>query len=85
MYEEDSEVLGNIRDKIKELMWEAKDIVDQYDVGGPNIKARANAYWFPHISMALDTDHDYVGGSMCSLQDTIDEIKEWHSENPQDD
>lgn len=36
---------------------------------------RAKAYWLAHIRCALDNDHDYVGGSMVTLQDTIDELE----------
>lgn len=58
-----------IKDQIKELLNEALDLVPE---GGA--KARAKAYWYPHIITALDNDHEYMGGSMCSMQDTLEEF-----------
>lgn len=58
-----------IKDQIKELLEEAISLVPSAE------SDRAESYWYAHISMALDEDHDYLGGSMCSMQDTINE---WH-------
>ena len=56
--------------EIKELLEEAIDLVPDH------ARARAESYWYAHISMALDEDHGYMGGSMCSMQDTIEEWDE---------
>lgn len=58
-----------IKEQIKELIDEALDLVPE---GG--VKARARAYWYPQIVMALDNDHEYMGRSMCSMQDTLEEF-----------
>ena len=36
---------------------------------------RAESYWIAHVITAVSNDHGYLGGSMVSLQNTIDEIK----------
>jgi len=36
---------------------------------------RAKAYWWAHIRCALDNDHEYLGGSMFTMQDTINELE----------
>ena len=56
-----------IKEQIKELLEEAISLVPSGE------RARAESYWFAGISIALDEDHDYLGGSMCSMQDTINE------------
>lgn len=56
--------------EIKELLEEAIDLVPDH------ARARANAYWHAHISTSLDNDHDYMGGSMCSMQDSLEEFDE---------
>jgi hypothetical protein len=58
-----------IKEQIKELIEEAISLVPSVE------RHRAESYWFAEISIALDEDHDYLGGSMCSMQDTINE---WH-------
>tara|TARA_S200000501_G_scaffold321758_1_gene317352 strand:- start:297 stop:524 length:228 start_codon:yes stop_codon:yes gene_type:complete len=65
-----------IKEQIKELLEEAIDLVPDH------ARARAESYWYPHISMALDEDHGYIGGSMCSMQDTIEE---WEDEDEDDE
>lgn len=66
-----SERLYEIKDEIKELMKEAKSILQHTD---ERTWARAKSYWYAHIVSALDKEHDYMGGSTVTMQDTIDEI-----------
>lgn len=70
-----AERLGEIKDEMKQLAQEAIDMVRRlgYD---SQIYNRAKGYWYAHIVMALDKEHDFLGGSMCSMQDTIDELTE---------
>jgi hypothetical protein len=35
---------------------------------------RAKGYWIAHIKTALDKDHDYLGGSMHTAQDTVNSL-----------
>jgi hypothetical protein len=36
---------------------------------------RAERYWIAQILTALDNDEEYVGGSMFTLQDSINKLK----------
>lgn len=63
--------LLEIKDEIKELVGEAQEIVK-----GTRAEVRATAYWYPHILLALDKESEYLGASMCTMQDTIDELTE---------
>ena len=35
---------------------------------------RAESYWLAHARMAITHQHSYLGGSMVSMEDTIEEI-----------
>jgi hypothetical protein len=63
--------LQEIKDEIKELVEEAMEIVSD-----TNERSRAEAYWYPHLLMALDDEHTYMSNSMCHLQSTIDTLEE---------
>lgn len=63
--------LEQIRDEIKELVYEAKQLMR--DEGGIAYE-RAKSYWVPHILGALDKENEYCGGSMINMQDSIDEL-----------
>jgi len=69
---EDIERMVEIKDTIKELVEEALQILDRKSIS----YSRAESYWYPHILMELDSDHQWLGGSMCTMQDTIDEMSE---------
>ena len=64
-----------IKEQIKELLEEAISLVPSPE------RDRAESYWFAEISIALDEYHDYLGGSMCSMQDTINE---WNDDDDED-
>lgn len=66
---ERSDMLTEIQWEMLDLMQRAKDLVR-----GTDAEAQANAYWIPHIIMALTNEHEYVGRSMCSMQDTINSL-----------
>ena len=68
-----------IKEQIKELLDEAFDLVPDH------ARARAESYWYAHIAMALDEDHGYLGGSMCSMQDTLEEFDEEDEEDEEDE
>lgn len=71
---EEIDYLNEIKEKIKKLVYEAKDIVQGMDGNGTTSK-RAESYWIPHILGALDKDNEYVGGSMYTMEDTINELE----------
>ena len=64
------ERLEEIRDEIKDLVREARGLVN-----GTKEKKAAEAYWIAHVLGALDDDHGYLGGSMTTMQDTIDALR----------
>jgi hypothetical protein len=64
--------------EIKELLEEAINLVPDH------ARSRANAYWYAHISTSLDNDHDYMGGSMCSMQDTSEQFYEEEEDEEED-
>jgi len=68
---EDLERLIEIKDEIKELVNEARDTINSTSEA-----KRARAYWCAYILCALDSDHDYLGGSMVTMQDSIDALAE---------
>ena len=68
------EIIG----EIKELLEEALDLVPDHE------RLRAETYWYSHISMALDENHSYMSGSMCSMQDTLEEFDEVEEEEDEE-
>lgn len=63
--------LEEIKDEIKGLLGEADDLLH-----GTDGYQRAKAYWLACMHIELDEDHEWMGKSMCSMQDTIDELRE---------
>ncbi len=66
-----AEQLHDIKEEIKDLMENAQNLLR-----GTDAEDAAKSYWVPHILMALDDEHDWLGGSMHSLQDSIDQLLE---------
>lgn len=92
-FEESVEVLGEdsnenreIAEQLNDIKEEIKDLIHnaQGMLRGTDASDSANAYWVPHILMALDDEHDYLGGSMTSMQDTIEELLEGDDEEEED-
>jgi hypothetical protein len=68
--------------EIEELMGEAKDIVR----GAERItQERFRGYPYAHITMELNENHEFLGGSMFTLSDIADELDEQASEKSEDD
>ena len=82
METEDLERLEEIRDEMKELLNEAARILRK---GDDAAYERARVYWLAHIRTALDKEHDYLGGSMITMQDTIDELAEGDDDSETED
>ena len=59
------EIIG----EIKELLEEAIDLVPE-----GICRSRAESYWYAHMIVNVNEDHDYMGGSMHSMQDTLEEF-----------
>ena len=66
--------LGEIQSQILELVEQARALLRRNELQGALM--RAEAYWIAHVTTAISNNHGYLGKSMVSLQDTIDEIKD---------
>ena len=64
--------LREIQAQMLECLEQAKTLIKQS--GQDMTLQRAEAYWLAHARIALTNDHGYLGGSMCSMEDTIEEI-----------
>ncbi len=62
--------LVEIKDEIKDLLEQAERLIRA--TGLPYDRARA--YWLAAIKMNLDNEHDFLGSSMNTMQETIDEL-----------
>jgi hypothetical protein len=71
---DDVERLEEIKDEIKELVEEAIGIVRSS--GTRTTYETARTYWYAHILGALDKDHEFLGGSMTTMEDTIEDVEE---------
>ena len=67
-----------IKMQIKELLEEAFELVPEH------ARASAESYWYSQIAVALDDDHGYLGGSMCSMQDTLEDFDEVDEDEEED-
>jgi len=70
-YGEDAEEMTRLKEEIKDLVEQLYDVIPNGDA-----KNRAKAYWYPHIMMALDNDHMWMGGGNTTVQDTIEELSD---------
>ena len=75
---EDQQRFEEIMLKIGELVSEARDLLPE------NILARANSYWYAHITTALSDDNEFMGSSMCNMQDSLNDWMEQEEEEPTD-
>jgi hypothetical protein len=66
-------------EELREKMFEMIEEIDQFlrrRYGYDNlIYKRAKAYWLAHIEMALSNETGYLGKSMVTMEDTIEEMK----------
>lgn len=67
---ERADELAEIKAGMHELIDRARGLLRGTGITGD----RARAYWLAHILTALDDDHGYLGGSMCTMDDTIREL-----------
>ena len=70
-----TEKLTEIKEQMLELLDEAKNLIPEGIT-----KERAKCYWYTHIKTALLKEHEYLGGSLVTMDDTINEISEEESE-----
>ena len=65
--------LGEIQSQILELVEQARALLRRNELQGALM--RAESYWIAHVTTAISNNHGYLGKSMVSLQDTIEEIE----------
>lgn len=73
--ERNHEIAGELRElqaQMLECLDQAQRLIRQADQD--MTLQRAEAYWLAHARIALTNSHGYLGGSMCSMEDTIEEI-----------
>lgn len=80
---EAGERILEITEEIRELLQEAMDLVRSE--GTDFDRERARSYWYGHIQIALGGDHGYVGGSMCSMTDTAEDLMDYEMERDEED
>ena len=65
--------LFEIQQEMLELLERARRILHNAPI---LTRQRAEAYWLPHVTTALTSDHSYLGGSMVTMENTITELFE---------
>ena len=71
--------MSSDKDRFEEIIGEIKSLVEEAICLVPSEGSdRARSYWYAHIVTSLDEDHEYAAGSMCSMQNTLDE---WEDES----
>lgn len=67
--------------ELEDFIYETKQRLSKLDralrqTGDERLYQRARQYWMAHIRTALDKDHSYLGSSMFTAQDAIDELQD---------
>ncbi len=78
----DLERLVEIQEEIQTLVGEASNLIRMVD---RSAFYRAESYWLAHITVALSNDSGILGGSMVTMQDTIDELRAMEAMENSDD
>ena len=65
--------LEMLQEAMLELLDEARSILGKE--ADAMAYERADAYWLAHIEMALKKETKYLGGSMMTMEDTIEEVR----------
>jgi hypothetical protein len=78
-----AEELEGLHKKIVQCMEDVRHIVHQLP---RHMRGTAEAYWVPHIMIALGGEHEWMTARHEStLQKTIDELKEYADDSTQSD
>ena len=64
------------KNRFEEIMVEIKELLDEALELVPEgfSRSRAQSYWYATMIMNVTDDHDYMGGCMVGMQDTLEEI-----------
>lgn len=67
----------SIIEQLKEIQFEIESLVDEAMnlIPEGQAKTRAESYWMPHIITALKNEHQWLGGSLVTMEDTINELE----------
>lgn len=58
-------------EETKDKLYEIEEVLFSVD----EVEAKqAKMHWIAHILMALDNDHDYIGGSAVTAKETVDAL-----------
>lgn len=68
----DIHTLTEIYEQINDLTERAVRIVQR---GPRNVYEPARAYWIPHIKMALNDDHNFLGSDGCTFERTLNDLR----------
>ena len=72
---EDQERFEEIIGDISELAKEALSLLPE------DIQESAKSYWYSHILCSLNDDHEFIGGSMLHMNDSLEEWSASHESN----
>jgi len=73
--EEIAEQLEEKREQLLSIVEEVKMLVNQ--IPSSNIQSGAKLYWLAQLEIQLGGEHSYLGGSMCTMENTIDALNEY--------
>ncbi|AMP75109.1 hypothetical protein RALBFv3_13475 [Ralstonia solanacearum] len=73
------EELTQIKEQMLDLIESVRGVLRAGGFG--SALDRAEDYWIAHLTCAISHDHGYLGGSGCTLQDTIEEIESGEDED----
>ncbi len=77
--------LQEILDNMIEELYQVEQIFRKLPPNDRRIIDRAKSYWFAHIKMSLNNDHDYLGSGSVTMADTIEELHESAAEASAED
>ena len=74
------------KNRFEEIIVEIKDLLEEALGLVPDglARSRAESYWYGNMIVNVTDDHGYMGGSMCSMQDTLEEFDEVEEEEEED-
>jgi hypothetical protein len=68
------ELQGNMDDTLQQIRRTLREAA-KHDERVHDLLDQAECYWMAHIKTALTKDHDYLGGSFVTMDDTIEELE----------
>ena len=74
------------KNRFEEIICEIRGLLDEALELVPDgiARSRAESYWYGNMIVNVTDDHGYMGGSMCSMQDTLEEFDEIDEDEEED-